>query len=112
MPRGRKKNHDKHIQNLVAELRAALVAKEQARIQAAVEARVASLVRALGGPDTKTARARKPGAPRAAAKRGRPKKRAGRPSAGRLRQIAAMKAYWKKRRAAKAKPAPKAAAKK
>ena len=145
MPPGRRPNYDARIQDLLKQLRAALVAREQARLEAAVAAQMAGLLRGFGkGVQVGRAAAASSGAsapakrrgnrtPRSAAfkeaarkrmiaywaarkgkgggKKGKaakaaPKKaKGGKPSAGRLRQIAAMKKYWASKRAAKAKSA-------
>ena len=151
MAPGRRPNHDRRVADLLDQLRAALVAREQERIERTVAAQMSALVgglKGLGGPDTApaakpgvvrseapaatgrgnrtgrsaasrkaqsrkmpaiwAARKKGKGAPKAAkpAKATRPAaKPAGskaKPSAGRLRQIAAMKAFWAKKKAAKA----------
>jgi hypothetical protein len=108
MPRGRPVNHGQRIQQLIGELRAALVARAQAEIEDRVNAQIVGLRLGLGRARTAVKRAVR--------KARATMKKAARPSAGRRRQIAAMKAYWRKKRAAgrgkrvaTAKPAAKAA---
>lgn len=100
MPRGRQPDHDKRISTLIEQLRSAVIAKEQAELDRRIEARVAMILRGVRATDyarsvrVRLGRVARPKKPRT--------KTQGPPSAGRLRQIAAMKAYWKKRKAEQA----------
>ena len=107
--RGRKTNWDKKVAELIADLRRALVAREQDRIEATVSAQMSSLVGGLtGGDSTPAPVAPTPSAPAAATGRGNRKPRS---AASLAKQAAAMRRSWAKRNAAKA-AASKAAPKK
>ena len=97
MPRGRKPNLDKRIKDLIAQLKASLVARARQRIEAQVDARVAALVDGLqrvvqGGAAGRVAR-------EAAAVTGQTKKkRRGWSPAAREAARRRMKAHWAKRK--------------
>ncbi len=88
MPRGRRPNIERRISDLIAQLQAALVAREQRRIEQKVAEQVAHLVKGLCAPAATVAPAA------GAAKIKTAKKVPGWISPGRRRQIAAMKVYW------------------
>lgn len=85
-------NHDKRIDDLLAQLRRALVAKEQARIEATVEAQMAGLVGGLGKSGAAVVAAPAAAAPAASAPA--PRKRKGWSAAAKAKAKARMKAYW------------------
>jgi hypothetical protein len=64
MPRGRPPNLDKRIADLIAQLKQALVAREQQRVEATVARQVDALVRGLGASGDGVAVKRGPGRPR------------------------------------------------
>lgn len=100
MPRARQPDHDKRISTLIEQLRIAVIAKERAELDRRIEARVAMILRGVRATDhAPTARA---GLSRVTRSKMPTTKTKRPPSAGRLRQIAAMKAYWKKRKAEQA----------
>ncbi len=107
MPRpGRRPDLDRKIAGLLAQLRAALVAREQQRVEERVASQIDALVRGLRGSgegaDASPATAKaSPAGPTAMASTSGNTKRRGVPSPGRARQIAAMKAYWAAKRAGK-----------
>ncbi len=96
MPAGRPTNHDAKIARLINELRKALVAREMAKIDVAVGVHVDALVRGLakseGGSDATMD-------PLPVAKKSG---RKGRSAASRALQARKMKAYWAKKKEAKA----------
>jgi hypothetical protein len=154
MPRGRRVDLDKRIADLIGQLKAALVAREQQRLETTVAKHVDALVADLSADGEATERAAPADAlraagpsspsrkgnrkPRSAAfreaarkrmvaywtakrtgKRGKASRPAvakksskaanAKPSPGRLRQIAAMKAFWRKKKTAKGETATAAA---
>jgi hypothetical protein len=109
MPRGRRPNLDKKISGLIADLKAALVQREQQSLEAQVSARVDAIVSGLtkvGGGASKTvaASAKAASAP--------VKRRRGWSPAAKAAARARMKAFWaaKKGKAAKRGKGTKAAA--
>ena len=111
--RGRKTNWDKKIAELIADLRRALVAREQDRIEATVAAQMSALVGGLQGLDTGIEgrnSATAPDAPAAAPSAGGRGNRKPRSAESKAKQAAKMRAYWRARKAAESKaPAPKKA---
>lgn len=87
-------NHDRKINDLLGQLRRALVAKEQSRIEATVAQQMAGLVAGLGkGAAVGAAPAIAAQAPVAT------KKRRGWSAAAKAKAKARMKAYWAAKRA-------------
>ena len=112
---GRRPNPDRRIANLVSELKAALVAREQQRIEATVGAKITALLRGLKGIAAGDSDPSPVAAPRAAsgpasASLGRGNRRQ-RSAASRRAQSLKMKAFWAAKRKGKtsAKPAVKPA---
>src|SRR5262245_4702286 len=100
MPPGRKPNYDRRIASLVAELKAALVAREQSRIESQVARHVEGLVRGLGnvGKGSSVPAVAATSSARKGPGRGNRKPRS---AAARAAQSRRMKAYWAARRAKK-----------
>lgn len=88
-------NHDKRINELLVQLRRALVAKEQARIEATVEAQMAGLVGGLG--KAGTAMVASPTSTPVPATT--PKKRKGWSPSAKAKARERMKKYWAARKA-------------
>lgn len=87
-------NHDKRINDLLGQLRRALVAKEQARIEASVEAQMAGLVAGLGnGAAVVASPTAAPAAPAAASRR------KGWSAAAKQKARLRMQKYWAAKRA-------------
>ena len=103
MPRGRRADPDKKIAELIEQLKAALVAREQSRIEAQVASRVDVLVRGIQRqPSATSARpavASNGAAPRAKGKGNRAPRSPAFREAARKRMVA----YWKAKKAEKAK---------
>jgi hypothetical protein len=103
MPRGRRADPDRKIADLIAQLKAALVAREQSRVEAQVASQVDVLVRAIQRqPSTAIARpamTSNGAAPRAQGKGNRAPRSAAFREAARKRMVA----YWKAKKAEKAK---------
>ena len=100
MPRGRRPNIDKKIAGLIADLKAALVQREQQDLEVQVSARVDAIVNGLtrvGGGTAKPVAA--PSKPAAAPT----KKRRSWSPAAKAAAAKRMKAYWAARRAKGAK---------
>ena len=102
MPRGRRANPDKRVSDLIAQLKVALVAREQQRIESQVASRVDALVRGLqgsaGGSRPPAVKTRSTVSAPAAPKRGNRKPRS---AASREAQRKRMLAYWAAKRAGK-----------
>lgn len=89
-------NHDRKINDLLGQLRRALVAKEQARIEETVALQMAGLVAGLGKGAAVVAA---PAAPARTAAAPVAKKRKGWSAEAKAKARARMVAYWKARRA-------------
>ena len=104
MPRGRKANPDKRIQDLIAQLKAALVAREQSRIESQVSSQVDALFQGLGrvtaSSNGKVARQTSGKLPTAGASK---KERRSWNPAAREAARKRMVEYWRKKRAKTAK---------
>ena len=106
--RGRKTNWDRKVAELIADLRKALVAREQDRIEATVAAQMSALVGGLAGGDSTPAPVAQASSAPAASTAGRGNRKP-RSAASLAKQAAAMRRSWARRRAAKSKAAPKRA---